>query len=84
MGMRIQDIVNAHPTADFILSRDPLPDEIYSIANTGFIIMKNTPWYTNNYYHLNIIIVIIVIGLKHFFRSGGVSRIEVRHGSSMC
>jgi hypothetical protein len=61
MGMRIQDIIRTYPTADFILSRDPLPDEIYSIANTGFIIMRNTPWYTsssNNYISLLLLLLL--------------------------
>ena len=44
IGMSIEDIVKSHPKADFIISRDPLPDEIYSIANTGAIIMKNSKW----------------------------------------
>jgi len=42
--MSIEAIVNSYPQADFIISRDPLPDEIYSIANTGAIIMKNSEW----------------------------------------
>ena len=40
MGLSLEHVAAAAPQSDIILSRDPLPDEIMSVANTGMILVK--------------------------------------------
>jgi len=42
LGMKLQDVVFNYSWADILICTDPEPDDIYSIVNTGFIIVKNT------------------------------------------
>jgi hypothetical protein len=44
MGLRFNEVVMNYSWADVIISRDPDPGEIYSIVNTGLIIVKNSAW----------------------------------------
>jgi hypothetical protein len=64
--MRIEDIVTNNPTAYLIISRDADPDDIYSVANTGFIILKSSKktldflkdWWSNEERYIYIYIYI--------------------------
>ncbi len=40
---KVEDIVSQYPDKDILLSTDPHPEEIFSLVNTGFVIVKNTP-----------------------------------------
>lgn len=39
-SFRLEEIVAEYPEADLLLSSDPYPEEIFSVVNTGFIIVK--------------------------------------------
>ena len=44
MGLSIAAVVAQNPDAHVILSADPLPEEINSVANTGMIIARRSHW----------------------------------------
>ena len=74
LDMRIEDIVKNNPTAYLIISRDADPDDIYSVANTGFIILKSSEktldflndWWSNEERYIYIYIYIYVILIFSF------------------
>lgn len=44
MGLSIAAVVAQNPEAHVIMSADPLPEEINSVANTGMIITRRSHW----------------------------------------
>lgn len=44
MNFAFESIVSAYPDKDIIISEDPYPDEIFSVANTGCVIVRNSEW----------------------------------------
>ena len=43
-AMKLEGIIDQYPSGDLIVSRDADPAGIFSIANTGFIIVKRSVW----------------------------------------
>ena len=41
---QFEAIIAAHPDKDILVSEDPYPDEIFSVANTGCVIVRNSQW----------------------------------------
>ena len=52
LGMKIDKIIEDinNPDVQLILSRDPFPEEVYSVANTGFMIVKVSDWSRNFFF----------------------------------
>ena len=52
LGMKIDKIIEDinDPDIQLILSKDPFPEEVYSVANTGFMIVKVSDWSRNFFF----------------------------------
>ncbi len=52
LGMKIDRIIEDinDPDVQLILSKDPFPEEVYSVANTGLMIVKVSDWSRNFFF----------------------------------
>ena len=43
LEFEVEATISQYPDKDILSPFDPTPEEIFSLVNTGFVIVKNTP-----------------------------------------